>query len=141
MGSLNIASAHSAHPEQRKIYQLQDTIQRMQDEIDHLKEALASVSRTAPRWVTDWGLTMPEATILGALVKHRVVSRDALMAALYSGRGPDAEPDPEIVNVFILRLRRKLRPHGITITTLRGRGWHLCEEGRRRLASSNGSAP
>ena len=66
MGSLNIASKHAPHPEQRKIYQLQDTIQRMQDEIDHLKEALASVSRTAPRWVTDWGLTMPEATILGA---------------------------------------------------------------------------
>lgn len=140
MASLNVARENSPHPEQRTIFRLQDTIRRMQDEIDYLKQALASVSRTGSPWETDWGLSVPEATILGVLVRHRVATKSALMVALYSARGPDAEPNPDIINVFIFRLRKKLRPQGVVILTMRGRGWQLREQDRRRLSGDKGAA-
>jgi two-component system, cell cycle response regulator CtrA len=140
LNSFNMARETAIDQDQRTIHVLRRTIRRLQDEIDHLKQALGTLSHPPAEWETDWGLTGPESIILAALIKHRVVTRDALMAALYSGRGPDAEPDSGIIDVFIYRIRRKLRPRGIAIVTVRERGWMLSPEDRRRLSGITGRA-
>jgi hypothetical protein len=91
LNSFNMARETAIDQDQRTIHVLRRTIRRLQDEIDHLKQALGTLSHPPAEWETDWGLTGPESIILAALIKHRVVTRDALMAALYSGRGPGAE--------------------------------------------------
>lgn len=66
--------------------------------------------------------------IIAALAKHapRPLARTDVMIAVY-GRGK--APDEKIVDVFLCRLRNKLKPYGADaqIETVYGRGWRLTE--------------
>lgn len=72
----------------------------------------------------EWGLTASEARVFGVLVNRPVASKDAVMAALYRDLGKD-EAAAKIADVFICKLRRKLKPFGIIIKTRWGEGWYL----------------
>jgi DNA-binding response OmpR family regulator len=54
---------------------------------------------------------------------HRVRSRQALLQSLYQ---LDAdEPNIQIIDVFVSKLRKKLKPLGVEIQTVWGRGYRL----------------
>jgi len=70
-------------------------------------------------------LTVHEFEILEAL-RHaapRILSKEALLAALYQLR--NEEPEIKIIDVFVCKLRKKLRPLGVNIDTVWGRGYRL----------------
>lgn len=70
------------------------------------------------------GLTRTEETVLSSLLAHPTMTRDHAMHALYNGRG-DAEPDVKIIDIYVSRLRKKLKDLGIEIKTEWGRGYSL----------------
>jgi two-component system, cell cycle response regulator CtrA len=59
-----------------------------------------------------------------ALRRGSTVTREVMMNHLYGGRD---EPDIKIIDVFVCKLRRKLRKHdmGDFVTTVWGRGYQL----------------
>ncbi|HEY0920612.1 winged helix-turn-helix domain-containing protein [Devosia sp.] len=98
--------------------------QQLRDRIDHL-EAMLGMTPPPPVWL---GLTPQEGRVLGLLAKRERANRDQIYAALYSTR-PDADgPEMKIVDVFVCKLRKKLRAADIAIDTLWGVGYGLRDE-------------
>lgn len=79
----------------------------------------------------EWGLTGQESAVFGVLVNRPLATKDAVMAALYRSIGRD-EAEPKIVDVFICKMRKKLKPFGIEIRTIWGQGYALPETLRHR---------
>jgi DNA-binding response OmpR family regulator len=81
-----------------------------------------------------WNLTPAETRVLGVLLRRGQASKDQIMAGLYRDFGKD-EPQTKIVDVFVCKLRAKLRRHGIEISTLWGRGYAISPEMRGKIAA------
>ncbi|WP_029002758.1 winged helix-turn-helix domain-containing protein [Azorhizobium doebereinerae] len=80
----------------------------------------------------EWWLTKAEVVVMGALTARDMATKDFLMAALYHNDGRDAANE-KIVDVFICKIRKKVAPFGVVITTVWGQGYSLDKETRRRL--------
>lgn len=89
--------------------------------------------------VVRWGeyatLTRQEFDILEALrsAAPRMMTKEALLAALYQLRSD--EPEIKIIDVWICKLRKKLKPLGVNIETVWGRGYRLLPIVSRREAA------
>lgn len=70
-------------------------------------------------------LTQAETEVFGMLRAARGagVSRQSLLAALYPIEADEA--DIKIIDVFISKLRKKLKPLGLEISTIWGRGYRF----------------
>lgn len=113
-----------------EVLRLRDALALAEERIAQLERELAGTDVwCAPR---DWNLTPSEATVLGVLVHRRLATPGAILAAVYRDMARD-EPDEKIVDVFICKIRQKLRRAGIAIETVRGMGWRLPPETRARL--------
>lgn len=72
-------------------------------------------------------LTKTERRLLG-LLKHRQpspCSKESLMLALYFDTPESDEPNPKIIDIYVHKLRRKLKGNGFHIKTLWGFGYSL----------------
>jgi two-component system cell cycle response regulator CtrA len=84
----------------------------------------------------EWRLTGQETRVFSVLVGRAVATKGAIMAALYSDRADeDADVEPKIVDVFICKIRKKLKPFGITIQTVWGQGYSLETATRASLSA------
>ncbi|MDV2986153.1 UNVERIFIED_CONTAM: helix-turn-helix domain-containing protein [Methylobacteriaceae bacterium AG10] len=93
--------------------------------------ALESILMDCVRPPIEWRLTGQEARVFSVLVNRELASKDAIMAGLYADRASEEEvPAPKIADVFICKLRKKLRPFGVEIKTVWGRGYSLSAEVR-----------
>ena len=106
---------------------------------ERIADLEALLSEELPDFLSS-DLTRTEATVASLLLRRPIVTRDAIMTFMYSTRA-DA-PSVKIADVFICRLRRKLKPYGIEIETVWGRGYRLTKEGRQMLENyaAKGSA-
>ena len=89
------------------------------------------VLRAGGTWVP---VPRVEARLLGALLERyeAVVSRDSLNRVGW----PSRVPDRNVLDVHVLRLRRRIAPLGLSIKTIRSRGY-LLESNRRPLRSAD----
>ncbi len=79
-----------------------------------------------------FSLTPQENRLLGALLKMPTVSKSAAMLALYSDRISDV-PDQKIIDVFVCKLRAKLKPYEIIIDTVWGVGYSLPRASKEKI--------
>lgn len=86
-----------------------------------LEEALAPSTVYVP---IEWRLTSSEARVFACLASRDLATKQQITLAIYSDR-PDDEPEMKIIDVFICKIRRKLRPFNIVISTVWGHGWLL----------------
>lgn len=86
-----------------------------------LLEQLCGVTFEAPPLL---GLTKSEAIIFGMLLKLPLCKKSDLMHALYPVHDQD-EAEIKIVDVFVCKLRPKLKPYGIKISTQWGEGYYF----------------
>jgi two-component system cell cycle response regulator CtrA len=70
------------------------------------------------------GLTASEEKVLGFLTKREIATKEHIMMALYADR-PNMEPELKIVDVFICKIRNKVKKFDIDIRTEWGRGYSL----------------
>jgi two-component system cell cycle response regulator CtrA len=78
------------------------------------------------------GLTRLEEAMLGAIyAANHTVTRDRVFDLLFGLH--DDPPEPKIMDVAMSHLRRKLRPLGVHITTVWGRGWYLAPAERAKI--------
>ncbi len=93
----------------------------LRERIRFLEDALTPLEFQPP---IEWQLTQKEAALYAHLASRSVATKNSIMAAIYSP-GVDDEPEIKIVDVFICKMRRKLKPFGITISTVWGVGYSL----------------
>jgi two-component system cell cycle response regulator CtrA len=108
-----------------------DLVARLEQENDELRERvrmleeLTGVSFDAP---PQFGFTKNEVTIFGLLLKNNLVRRTSMMMVLYPHSQDEAEI--KIVDVWVCKMRRKLKPYGISIETQWGQGYFLTPESK-----------
>jgi two-component system cell cycle response regulator CtrA len=73
--------------------------------------------------------------LLAMLLKREVVTREGAVLAIYSGMPNtwDKEPDPKIIDVFICKLRVRLRKYGVKVSCKWGLGYFMDGENKRKL--------
>ena len=120
--------------ESARIKALEAENERLCQRVEQLESSMGLVGFIPP---VEWRLTSSEARVVGVLLKREVATKDAIMAALYRADARD-EAEVKIVDVFICKIRKKLKPLGIQITTRWGQGY--CIEGRAELAARIGGA-
>jgi DNA-binding response OmpR family regulator len=71
-------------------------------------------------------LTAAQSRALMALLEHKQVSREAMHTAM----AHDGNPTSQIktIDVILSKMRAKLRPYGVEITTVHGLGFRLTED-------------
>jgi len=109
-----------------RIAELAADNEALREQVRQFKDALGRGLRFPP----EWKLTRCEAAVLGVLTARTAAQKEAFMIALYGDR--DDPPDENIIRVFVCRLRRKLRAHGIAIHTMK-EGWFVTAADRARL--------
>lgn len=130
----------SLDPESAKarIAALEERVIELEGQVEKLTSAILG---QAPMAFMALGLTPHETGILGALMaRPETRTKSQLMDALYGLRMTDEEPDQKIIDVFVCRLRRKLKPFGIKIETAWGQGYRLSAEDRQRVLALNTNA-
>jgi two-component system cell cycle response regulator CtrA len=87
-----------------------------------------------------FGLTKNEAIMFGVLMKREHALKSTFMAALYSDKHEDAVAQEKIIDVWICKMRSKLKPFEIEISTLWGRGYYLTPEAKALAKSYFGGS-
>ena len=88
------------------------------------------------------GLTKNESIIFGVLLNNLSPRKSTFMTALFSDRIDDP-PDIKIIDVWICKMRHKLKPFGIEIKTVWGCGYAIPEASKtiaRELITAEGAA-
>lgn len=80
------------------------------------------------------GLTGQEAKLFGILLKRDLVTKAQGMSALYSDR-PNGEAEIKIVDVFVCKMRKKLKPFDIEIETVWGQGYRMTAASKANAAA------
>jgi len=112
-------------PEGRPIYQrLERGFAEFTTEISALK--MVAYDPGAVDQYCQLGLTPKEGRILDVLKRagNRGVSRDGLMAAVYGAEAGDW-PQDKIIDVFLVRIRRKIADQPFHIENVFGRGFRF----------------
>jgi two-component system cell cycle response regulator CtrA len=95
---------------------------------------LDMTSRTVKAAGKELHLTGKEYQLLEALMmRQRIMTKEALLDHLYGGID---EPEVKIIDVFICKVRKKLRERGVAdiIQTVWGRGYHIAAEAQEAAA-------
>ncbi len=102
-------------------------IERLVEENEILSERVKQLERflypSAPVPL-DWCLTRNEVTVFTCLVAREVADKEFIWVALYGNR-PDDGPNQKIIDVFVCKIRKKLRKFGVEINNVWGRGYTL----------------
>ena len=85
----------------------------------------------------EWRLTGSEMRVFGVLMAREMATKDAIMAALYRDSCRD-EAEIKIVDVFICKIRAKLRPFDVPIETIWGHGYRLTSDAKTRVREQLG---
>lgn len=87
--------------------------------------------------VKEFHITGTMSVMLAALLRRPEMTTTALHLIMQKEERVDPT-DPKIVTVYICKLRKFLKPHGVTIKTIWGRGYCLTPEGRAYILARIG---
>ena len=114
----------------RQVAMLERENERLREENARLRRMQTEVDILPPLF----GLTGREDALVSLLLAKEVATKDQLHFALY-GHEVDGGAEPKIIDVFICKIRKKLKPFGIEIGTMWGRGYRLDPEMKARMRS------
>lgn len=120
--------------------ELETILTRENDElrarVEELEAALYAEDVDVP---LEWALTGSERRVFGVLLARAIATKEAVMAALYHDFAADAA-EVKIVDVYVCKIRAKLRKHGVRIETVWGLGYRLDEAQRASLLAKRKAA-
>ncbi len=116
-----------------------DRCEELEERVRQLEGELYHTEWEAP---SEFGLTYMEARIVGALIARDKVCRQSfLIAATRDCAGTKTEfPHTGLIDAKICHIRRKLKPYGLEIETVWGRGYRLTASSRQALLDWNNQA-
>jgi hypothetical protein len=110
-----------------------DELERLRNRVAQLEGLLGVCDDMVCRYRLAFDLQAEQGRLLGLLMNRHVMRFDEAHDLLYGDRPEDQQPGLPIVRVQVHKLRKKLKPHDIEVTTLAGDGWALVPEMKRRV--------
>lgn len=107
-------------------------LQQLRDRVEELEEALGIAAGQLDQFGC-LGLAPLPTSLMGMLYKSNIVSREAAFVALYGSRIECDQPDIKNLDVYIWRVRDRLKRYGITVNSQRGVGWYMTQENKAKL--------
>ena len=106
-------------------------IERLEDENERLRVLIIQLrkSQVPPRFPISWKLQNQLADILHLLIDREWISRDIFYTAILTKGNSGNQLD-----VQVSKLRKKLKPFGVRIETLWGKGYRLAPDQKKLLA-------
>lgn len=101
----------------------------LRERIRHL-ESMLGYRLTIPIM---FDLTASEGRMLSAMLTRDLMSRQQLLDALYGHKPVDDEPEIKIIDVYACKMRKKLKPFGIYISSKWGQGYYLTKEAKAKV--------
>lgn len=98
------------------------------DRIEEL-EGLLGLTLKLPN---EFGLTQTEMKCVGAILRRGCINQEAIYAAIYGSKPDNEQPDIKIIDVYICKIRKKLKARGYVLKNLFGIGYYF--EGKDREA-------
>jgi two-component system cell cycle response regulator CtrA len=89
-----------------------------------------------------FSLTPSEAKVFGVLMQRDLATKKLILGTLYGDR-PDGGAEDKIADVFVCKIRAKLKRFGVEIETVWGTGWRMSpatKELVREMMQSEGLA-
>lgn len=83
----------------------------------------------------EFGIPRNMSALLTMLLKREIITREGALLAIYSGMPNtwDKEPDPKIIDVFVCKLRVRLRKYGVRVSCKWGLGYYIDGANKRKL--------
>jgi DNA-binding response OmpR family regulator len=106
---------------------LQEQVELLQAANDNLRDALVEPLTPPP----EIGLTKALRYVAGHILARKLATRSSVMDGLYINNADP--PESNIVDVYISKLRKKLKPYGIEIKNDWGNGWYMTPEDKRKF--------
>ncbi len=103
---------------------LEVLVETQRERIRQLEELLVPDGTRVPK---EWCLTAKEARVFSHLTTRELATKKTIMQALYFDLHSDEEPQVKIVDVFVCKLRKKLKPYDVKIETVWGQGYSLVD--------------
>ena len=110
-----------------------DENQRLRDRVEELEMLLGKDTSLASKLCAAYQIEPEMADVLALIFNRNFVSHQSMFTVLFGARPDCDQPDPRVMDVQICKLRRKLRPYGITIKTQWGQGWSMPVASKDRL--------
>jgi hypothetical protein len=101
--------------------------EQLEEELRQVREHASSQEWVLPG---EWRLTRLETVLMRVLLERQLVTPQVFLDARAAERPTADEVSPKMLDVMILKLRRKLAPWGVKIETRYGVGYHLSPETR-----------
>ena len=122
---------------------LQKLVEKLEDENDELRERVRQLEElcfgTTALMPAELELTGSESRLLAHLLAAPHATKDSLLAAIYSAR-PDDPPEIKIIDVFVCKVRKKIRPFGLDIQTVWGQGYLMPPASKAKLRTMMGES-
>lgn len=122
---------------------LESTQARLERQIEILTERNRQLEDlllpSGVRLPVEWMLSPKEARLFAHLTTREMVTKQNLMDAIYFDLHTDDEPTIKIIDVFICKVRKKLKPFGIEIETVWGQGYSLKNREHYQLGNQLGA--
>jgi DNA-binding response OmpR family regulator len=120
----------SSDGNKRLIAELQDQLDKARETILQLQQLLQAKRGNFYEGIK---LTPNQRTVVDMLLAvNGICTKESLYAALYRSK-QRYKPDPKIIRETLRVIRKQLRPHGIDIKNVRGRGYTMTSESKTRL--------
>ena len=110
-----------------------DEVVRLRDRVAELEELVGTAEAVTDKYAS-LGLSKKARQCLGFVVKRSVAPRESMYAALYGSRLECDSPEIGVLNVWMSKVRKALRPHGIEIKKVHGVGWSMSAADKAKLA-------
>ena len=115
---------------EKLIIELQDQLDKAEEKIVHLQQLLQPQSENLYVGIK---LTRNQETVVDILLAtNGICSKERLYAALYLSR-QGYKPDPKVLRETVRVIRKQLRPHGIEIKTVFGKGYTMPRASKAKL--------
>lgn len=124
-----------ANSYQNEIKKLRDRNDFLEEENRQLRKGIETSIEIVHFRIPNIYLTATECRVLGALVQADFMTKDAVYQKVYPDHFLGETPEIKIIDVFVCKLRRKLKALGIEIATVWGRGFRMEANDRQTLKS------
>lgn len=128
MPPLTPADTRSAH--MAELIHLRERVGDLEDQIRAMRKDATSEANDL---VSVAGLTVMEARVVAALVRHGRRTKQHLYQALYFDRPDSDTPGPKIIDVYVCKAREKLAQVGVEIDTIWGHGYDMKPEAAQTM--------
>ncbi len=99
-----------------------------EEELDEAREQiriLRGIKEYDPRLRIAFRLTKIEGLLLSILCEREMVRKADLHSCVYAGKLDDKVAEEKIIDVWVCKMRRRLKVFGIEIQTLWGQGYYM----------------